>query len=256
MKTLSVVTAVYGEDSASHLPDTYRSLLAQKLPDGWVWEWIIHEDDTARAALPFTPTSDPRVHYFTGRHGGPGVARTMALAASTGTLVKCLDADDLLVDGALARDITALVDETIGWTACRALDLLPDGSTSAYTLGDPPPGRIARGEVLGAWQATERRTLMVLPGTLCIRRQLAVALGGWMALPASEDTGLLIAANSIADGYFIEEPGLMYRKWPGQVTAQAAHVDTIERETRNALIAERGQAIRSLLAGTVEPQTL
>ncbi|MGL4745020.1 MAG: glycosyltransferase family 2 protein [Dermatophilaceae bacterium] len=246
MTTLSVLTAVYGQDSASHLPDAYRSLLSQTLPEGWDWEWIIREDDTVGAARPFVPTDDPRVHYSTGRHGGPGVARTMALAVSTGTLVKCLDADDELTNGALSRDIDALTEQTIGWTACRALDLLPDGTTHAYTLGDPPPGRINRGEVLQTWLAKDQQTLMVLPGTLCIRRQLAVALGGWMALPASEDTGLLIAVNAIADGYFIETPGLMYRKWPGQVTAQPAHVDQTERTARNALIAERGQAMEAL----------
>jgi glycosyltransferase involved in cell wall biosynthesis len=243
MRTLSVITAVYGADSASHLPDAYRSLLAQTLPDGWAWEWIIREDDTTGVARAFVPADDPRVRYSTGRHGGPGVARTMALAVSTGTLVKCLDADDILIDGALARDIEAMADETIGWTACSGLDLLPDGNTREYVLGDPPRGRIARGEVLRAWLATGQRTLMVLPGTMCIRRRLAVGLGGWMALPASEDTGLLIAANALTDGYFIETPGLMYRKWPGQVTAQAAHADAAERDMRHALIAERGRAM-------------
>ncbi|QEV39866.1 hypothetical protein CP978_16030 [Streptomyces nodosus] len=49
------------------------------------------------------------------------------------------------------------------------------------------------------------------------------ALGGWMALPSSEDTGLLMALNAVSTGWFIEECGLLYRKWPGQSTAQDAH---------------------------------
>jgi hypothetical protein len=31
-----------------------------------------------------------------------------------------------------------------------------------------------------------------------------------MALPASGDTGLLLAANAISPGYFISEVGLLY----------------------------------------------
>ncbi len=60
---------------------------------------------------------------------------------------------------------------------------------------------------------------------LCVRRDLLFALGGWMTLPASGDTGLLMALNVVAAGYFIAETGLLYRKWPGQVTSQPAHVD-------------------------------
>ncbi len=40
-----------------------------------------------------------------------------------------------------------------------------------------------------------------------------------MALPASEDTGLLLALNAVSTGYFIPDAGLLYRKWPGQSTA-------------------------------------
>ncbi|WP_239312960.1 hypothetical protein [Plantactinospora mayteni] len=53
-----------------------------------------------------------------------------------------------------------------------------------------------------------------------------------MAVTASEDTGLLIAASVISDGYFVADPGLYYRKWPGQMTGQAAHRDPAEHAAR------------------------
>jgi len=105
---------------------------------------------------------------------------------------------------------------------------------------DPPAGVIERGAVLGHWLSHDHRA-QVHPATLCLRRPLIFALGGWMALPAGEDTGLLIAASSVSTGYFIPEPGLLYRKWPGQVTAQAEHDDPRERAARNAVIEARGR---------------
>jgi hypothetical protein len=53
-----------------------------------------------------------------------------------------------------------------------------------------------------------------------MRTNLLLGLGAWMALPGGGVTGLL-AVSALSDGYFIGEPGLLYRKWPGQQTAQA-----------------------------------
>ncbi|HVB45068.1 MAG TPA: hypothetical protein VNF47_20525 [Streptosporangiaceae bacterium] len=67
-----------------------------------------------------------------------------------------------------------------------------------------------------------------------------------MALPASGDTGLLPAAAAISLGYFTAEPGLLYRKWPGQMTSQAAHSDQIEWPAQVAIIEARANALASL----------
>lgn len=66
-----------------------------------------------------------------------------------------------------------------------------------------------------------------------------------MALPASEDTGLLLALNSVARGWFSSEVGLLYRKWEGQATGQAAHTDTGERDARMAIVEARARALGS-----------
>lgn len=68
-----------------------------------------------------------------------------------------------------------------------------------------------------------------------------------MALPASEDTGLLLALNAVSGGYFIEEAGLHYRKWPGQSTASAAHVEPNERRARMQVIEARARALADYL---------
>lgn len=238
-----IITAVHAP-SAHHLPDAYRSLHEQQLPDGWEWQWVVQEDGETDEVSPHLP-DDPRVSFQQGRRGGPGVARTIGLARAEGDAVKVLDSDDVLTPGALARDIEALTrDPSVGWTTSRVLDALPDGSTVGFDQ-DPPEGPIERGTVLDHWRRHDFRA-PVHPATLCVRHDLLLALGGWMALPASEDTGLLLALNAVSRGWFNREVGLLYRKWPGQATNQAAHVHKDEREARMAVVEARARALAEL----------
>lgn len=240
MRLITVVTAVH-PPSAPYLPEAYKSLRDQELPDGWDWQWLIQEDGKSDEVAPYVP-DDERVVFRQGRPGGPGVARTMALANARGEYVKILDADDQLTPGTLARDLAALEsDESIGWATSRVLDLLPDGSTVGFP-GDPDEGPIQRGAVLEFWKANDYRA-QVHPATLFMRTGLLAALGGWMALPASEDTGLLLALNATARGWFSAEVGLLYRKWPGQATGQSAHTDASERNARMAVIEARARGL-------------
>jgi len=237
---VSIITPAY-HPKAEHLLDAYRSIASQDLPAGWEWEWIVQEDDEPDTVSSLLP-DDSRVLSGAGRHGGAGVARTIALGRARGDLVKVLDGDDMLTDGALKRDIDILTRfPDIGWATSRVIDLLPDGSTAGFPH-DPPEGRISRGAVLDHWRAHNYRA-QVHPATLCIRRDLLLALGGWMALPASEDTGLLLALDAVSDGYFSATDGLLYRKWPGQATATAAHVDPTERAARMRVIEARAQVL-------------
>jgi hypothetical protein len=105
------------------------------------------------------------------------------------------------------------------------------------------------------WKANNFRA-QVHPATLFARRDLVLALGGWMALPASEDTGLLLALNAVSPGHFSREYGLLYRKWEGQATAQSAHTDTAERDARTAVVQARTAALAGLTwtyAGAARP---
>lgn len=239
-RRIDVITAVHAP-SAPFLADAYKSLCAQELPDGWEWNWIIQEDGQGDSVRPHVP-DDPRITFHQGRPGGPGVTRTMALAYASGLYVKVLDADDQLTPGALARDLALLeADPDLGWATSRVLDLLPDGSTAGFD-GDPDDGPIARGAVVDYWKANDFRA-QVHPATLFVRRDQLLALGGWMALPASEDTGLLLALNTVSRGYFTREYGLLYRKWEGQATAQASHTDEAERDARMAVVADRVEAL-------------
>ncbi|CAL9501881.1 hypothetical protein SUDANB105_03433 [Streptomyces sp. enrichment culture] len=239
-RRITVVTAVHAP-SAGFLSEAYESLRAQRLPEGWEWRWLVQEDGETDAVRPHVP-DDERVTFRQGRPGGPGVARTIALAHADGEYVKVLDADDRLTPGALARDLAALeADPGLGWATSRVLDLLPDGSTVGFP-DDPEEGPLEPGTVLAHWASNGYRA-PVHPASLFARRDLLLALGGWMALPASEDTGLLLALDAVSRGWFTGEAGLLYRKWEGQVTGQPAHTHTAERQARMAVVEARARAL-------------
>lgn len=240
---ISVITPVHAP-SIPYLADAYESLRSQELPAGWTWEWLVQEDGRTGKVAASLP-DDPRVLNGTGKPGGPATARNMAMARSGGDLLRVLDADDQLTPGALAREIEILASRPdVGWTTCSVLDLMPDGSTIGWQHADPPGGTLPQGDVLSYFRSNGYR-LPVHPATLCIRRNLALALGGWMALPGGEDTGLLIAASVVADGYFIAEPGLRYRKHPDQITAQSDWTATEEWQLRMQLIESRAIALQT-----------
>jgi len=125
------------------------------------------------------------------------------------------------------------------------LDLLEDGSTVGFN-NDPPMRRLEPGYVVEHRQRHDFR-LPVHRTTLCIRRELAVALGGWMEVPGSDDTGLLVAASVTSVGYFHPKVGLLYRNWASQATASTAHSESTERTLRMRLIDERAKALEHLL---------
>jgi glycosyltransferase involved in cell wall biosynthesis len=242
--TISIVTPVY-KPVAEYIAAAYDSICTQTMPHGWQWQWVIQEDGKGGDIHRMLPTSDKRISIGEGRWSGEPTTRNMCLSRAKGELIKVLDADDQLTPGTLERDISVLSENVnIAWTTCRVLDLLPDGSTLGFS-GDPAPGPIGIGEVLKYWQTHDYRA-SVHPATLCMRTNLVLALGGWMALAGSGDTGLLLAANAITRGYFIPEVGMLYRKHPQQMTQQAGHTDEIERPARMAIIEARAVALARL----------
>lgn len=241
---ITVVTPVHAPNLA-FLPEAYASLLDQQLPHGWTWQWLVQQDgDSSQTAM--LPNDDRVSFGSTAQSYGPAVARTTALTRATGELVRNLDADDRLLPGALSRDIEILAKEPhIGWTTSRALDLLPNGETKSWEQDELKQGVIERGEVLRFWRE-HNWMLPVVPGTLCIRRDLLLALGGWMALDTSEDTGLIIAANAVSAGYFLDTPSMLYRKHPAQTTAQVFHNEPEHRHRKRLVIIARAEALSSL----------
>lgn len=237
---MSVITTVLPAKS-DHLEQAWLSLREQSLPKDWSWEWILQFDGPE--PLRWEQPDDDRIRVQrSDRTWGPAISRNLGLGRASGSLVKVLDADDMLSEGQLGREVGVFGNHTnVGWVTSRALDLLPDGQLAGFA-GDPDEGVLQRGSIVDYWRDNDNRAC-VHPATLTMRSSLLLALGGWMALPSSEDTGLLLALNTVADGYFLGTPGLYYRKWPKQLTAEDGHRDPESRARRFRLIDKRIDAL-------------
>ena len=245
MPLVSVITPVLPAHSA-WLSDTWESLRQQDAESDhpWEWEWLVQRDGPEPLLEPLP--DDGRIHEQANPVAfGPALARTLALARARGSLVKVLDADDRLTPGQLAREVAVFRSHPeVGWLTSAALDLMPDGRCVA-----PGPeaqeGEIPIGWVADRWRQQDRR-LPVHPATLCVRSELLRALGGWMALPASEDTGLLLALNAVAKGWHLGPTGLLYRKWPSQLTASSLLESRhSHRHDAYSMAEQRAEALRA-----------
>ena len=238
---ISIITPVY-DGGHGFLLDAYRSLISQEMPPGWGWQWIVQEDGETGTPVSILP-DDPRISTGSGRRGGAAVARTLGLARATGVLTRPLDADDVLTPGALWRDIATLSShDDLGWCVSAGLDLLSNG-----TLAPPPqtedfPGGRLDPDVIFAFYAAGMHR--VISCSMAAHTALVRAVGGWAALPASEDTSLLLACEAVASGWMISEPSMYYRKHPLQSTQRRQFTDPDELAARRASLLGRRHALR------------
>ncbi|MEW2129071.1 GltA [Streptomyces sp. NPDC005435] len=241
MPTLTVLTPVH-DGGHAYLRELHDCLTGQRLPEGWRLEWVLQEDGRTGNPLASVPDA-PWISQGTGRQGGAARARTLGLARATGTLLRCVDADDLLPDAdALARDIEVLTAHpAYGWTVAPCLDLLPDGSLVPGPY-DPAPGPLpARALLDGA----NRGEMPVVGTTLTVRTALVRLLGGWPALPAFEDGALVLSCEAVSPGWMQSAPGTLYRKHPDQHTATAGFRDEEEARLRVEIAVERAEALHA-----------
>lgn len=242
MPVINIVTAVLA-GKHQHIKETYTSLTAQQMPDGWEWRWLVQEDGTTGIPAAELPDNDPRISTSMGRAGRAAMARTIAMERATGELTRALDADDLLPPDALAQDITNLVENPdFAWTVSPTLDLLPDGSFAPGPY-DPLPGPLPMG-LLADGEANDH--LQVVGTTTCTYTSLVHALGGWQAMPGGEDVALMLAAEAVGPGWMGAKPGLYYRKWEGSTTRDITFAQTEEARIWRRLMLTRAAALSTM----------
>jgi glycosyltransferase involved in cell wall biosynthesis len=227
--TVPVISIVTPVQAGRHdfLLDAYRSLAEQELPDGWVWEWLVQEDGNTGIALHDLP-DDPRIKAGTGRTGRAPMARNLVLSRATGVIVRTLDADDVFTMGALRRDIETLsTHPEIGW--CVSPGWICTRMGVSFRV------RVIQRRADTAWPHCRGLSRGLATGRrydTAAYSDLVRALGGWPALPASEDVGLLLACEAISPGWMLGEPSVHHRKWSGQSTAEPSFQDKSELAAR------------------------
>jgi len=187
------------------------------------WEWILQVDggESLLRRLPHAIRTDPRVSVeANGRWFGQAVTRNLALARAGYELLQTVDADDVLLPGALAAGAAALVAEPdLALVFGRTWRLLPDGrrrrGKNLYR-----PGRIDPGVLLRDWERRGGSCSIVVASamwrTACVR-----AHGGWPAAVAGLDVLLLLAVNGLHPARCLDCDTYLYRTHPEQVHRSA-----------------------------------
>ncbi|WP_436778135.1 glycosyltransferase [Yinghuangia sp. YIM S09857] len=242
---ISVVTALYRK-SLPYLPAAARSLGTQDSALDWIVCWdgdAVPEDvfevveEKCRPHMP-----DGRLTLIAaGRAAGPSTARTVALSHVRTQWTAVLDADDEWMPGGLDRLLAAAEAGDAAWCAGLTDDLHSDGLRIAF------PHHLQAGpQERGAVYDTYLR-LGFLPfhGCAVLWRTSALwDVGGWPALPTSEDTALVLAATERHRGHYLGgEPVYAYRRHPEQTVKGPEYAR--RRRIANAYHRARIEAIRT-----------
>jgi glycosyltransferase involved in cell wall biosynthesis len=165
-------------------------------------------------------------------NSGLSAARMTGLRATSAQYFLPLDADDLLLPGALricADALDANQDAIAAWG-----DVERFGDFVHHVRGQ---------ESLDAWRLTY---LNSVPGTVMFRRAALLAVGGWQLREGYEDWDLWMSlAERGWNGIYVGRTVLRYRVhgsrlWSRWVPRHAEHYDELRRR-HERLFAERGQ---------------
>jgi glycosyltransferase involved in cell wall biosynthesis len=240
MPIISVLTAAYAP-SAKFLPETMRSVLSQKLPDGWELEWVVQEDGPA-PGLEDLLSGDSRIKYAANSTAlSIGATRNLALSRVAGDLVQVLDHDDVLLPGALTTMIPAFSTPKVQWAIGQADDLLPDGTREEWPSA-LPFGQLSAGAV-NNWAVEHDGNWPIHCAGLIMRTATVRALGGWAGLPYDDDIVMFSCLSEIADGYNEPSTTWLYRQHPAQVTRSDSRREWSDTVRKIAL--QRAASVRA-----------
>ncbi len=234
MPLLSVITAVH-PPHVGWLGTCGNAVLSQELPEGWELEWCVQLDDGAEATI-----NDPRVRCWANSSRlGAAQSRNLAVARSRGDVLMHLDADDVLLAGALRRILPLYDDTALDWVAVRVDDLV-----DSEVIPHPHEliGVVEPGVVAAEWLST-----MLLPFhtvAFTLRRDAFLRAGGYPALMAAEDVGLVLSVSDASRGVVLDETLALYRKWSLQTTTTSASYAEL-RPLCLELLTEAAQVRRS-----------
>lgn len=249
MPLVSVITPTQAHN-ADHIGALATSLLAQELPAGWEFEWLVQEDGTAPGVADRLP-DDERVHYdaLGIQIGGPAT-RNAALARARGDIVAGMDHDDWYEPGGLGAMVQALVDDPgAAWSCGQCRWQNPDGQT--WVKPDVlPPGRVEPEVIAETFVATND---FPFPAAFtAFRRTPLVAHGGWPAVARSTDSVLLAAFSARWPGVWIDRVVATYRRWERQHTVQPADIAVRDVPHVRGVIAQQLAARAELASSAVD----
>lgn len=193
------------------IKETYESLLNQSESN---WEWLIEADSKDQLD---DIRKDPRVKIRNNNSLQIPQKRNRALLSAQGDYVACLDDDDTYPKNSLK-------------SRADALDRFPKAAFSFGVVTDSegshpsdplPKGIVNPGEIYDIWKETKRlgkKKVLPAPAGVMWRKKVIWEMGGWLALPRSEDTALLMRASIKYPAFFVDEETYCIRQHAGRLT--------------------------------------
>jgi glycosyltransferase involved in cell wall biosynthesis len=188
-------------NAAPYLRATLDSALEQTYPNV---EIILVDDGSGDESLSIARGFEPRIKVLTGPQRGASAARNLATEESRGDFLQYLDADDLLLPGAIAGRVGHLIrsDADVACGDWRRLNPQADGS---WKPGDPEVADYRRNA--DAPDLAVIRGFWAPPAALLYRRSIVERIGGWNPnLPVVQDARFLFDA-AFFGGQFVHVEG-------------------------------------------------
>ena len=199
------------------LAATRDSVRAARALTDWQIDWLVALADDNPGPVAHVLSGEAQLLAWTSLPGriGPSVGRNVALAAAAPGWVMALDDDDLLDCPGLAALLAEAALSSAGWLSFN--HVLFDGARTIHWHEQPR-----------SWQAGELEEHWTTPfpfhpSAMIVRRELALAAGGWPALPANEDLGFALAVSSLAPGASLPHIARHYRLHDSQAIAQPGY---------------------------------
>jgi hypothetical protein len=220
MPLITVITAV--KNAAEFLPETIASVQAQTMPD---WRYVIVDDasEDATADLAAAAAAEDRRIEVIRRDAsiGPYAAANQGAQGADSKFIARIDGDDVATPDRFALQLAALGAAPSAKGCAAAWRPLTDG-----VAGDVRRVPSRRNRVI-KWMMWFRSNL--IHSTLMIDTDFFHAMGGYGPEPIGEDFrtwSALVRAEALA---IVDDPVVLYRMTPGQMTAVSGARDQPER---------------------------
>ncbi len=212
---VSVIIPAY--NVAQYIGTAIDSALRQTYP---IAEIIIIDDGSTDNTYELVRGSYPQSNIFLFRHSnrGPSIARNIAAAHATGSILAFLDADDLWLPEKLEKQLPLFTDPAVGVVYGNAdfLGSSIEGQKTFFSVNPPAHGRVTR-------QLLKRNFVPML--TAMIRTELFHELGGFdVNFRAAEDYDLWLRASFISSFTYVNDTIARYRIHPAAATQQSAQM--------------------------------
>lgn len=228
--TFSVIIPVFNKQSV--VEDSIQSVLNQDYSD---FELVVVDDGSTDSSLSVIENiDDRRMHFYHINNSGPSGARNYGINQAQGEWILFLDADDLLIPGALKT----FNDAISSWPVADIIvSNFYDEAGGARLLHVPSH---KEGMISNPFKSWFNKCLMPCAGAFICKRELLRQFHYNEKLRRSEDNELMFNLFRIAKVASINTPTMTYRH---QFSSESKKIPPIEIDFKGHLSFDRNKTI-------------